>query len=301
MRRAIVTFVLVVVASVASAASDPAKTGRLAVGVVTVDAVDPSRGDRTLATEIWYPARSEGRETEPLPRAYPLVLMAHGFCGSRLNYEYLTTHLASWGFVVAAPDFTGLTHDDCAPGPPSGSPDDWGPDLSFVCRTLHDTGGPLAKYARHVRGFATGLVGHSLGGFGVVEAAKIDQAFTAVVPLAPAVAADAAPPLATLPQHPAWMVMGGTADQLVSFTDWTEPFFEGLRVPSFLVRITDGTHGGFSDSDSHLTADALAHQQTIVKRYATAFLFRYLAHKAKFAKRLRAFDDGSVQLRSRPR
>jgi predicted dienelactone hydrolase len=299
--RAIAALVLVAVVSVAGAAPDPAKTGRLEVGVTTVTAVDTVRGNRALTTEIWYPARAAGREAEPLPRAYPLVLMAHGFCGSRSNYEYLTTHLASWGFVVAAPDFTGLSHDDCTPGPPTGSPDDWGPDLSFVCRTLHDTGGPLAKYAQHVRGVATGLVGHSLGGFGVVEAAKIDRAFTAVVPLAPAVRADDAEPLRTLAQRPAWMVMGGTADQLVSFTDWTQPFFEALPVPSFLVRITDGTHGGFSDSDSHLTADALAHQQTIVRRYATAFLVRYLAHKAKFQKRLRAFDDGSVLLRSRPR
>jgi len=301
MRRVIVVFVLTAVVSIAGAAPDPAKTGRLKVGVATVTAVDSARGDRTLPTEIWYPARAAGRETEPLPRAYPLVLMAHGFCGSRLNYEYLTEHLASWGFVVAAPDFTGLTHDDCTPGPPTGSPDDWGADLSFVCRTLHDTSGPLSKYAQHVRGIPTGLVGHSLGGFGVVEAATLDPSFTAVVALAPAVRGDDAEPLRTLAQHPAWMVMGGTADQLVSFTDWTQPFFEGLPVPSFLVRITDGTHGGFSDADSHLTPEALAHQQTIVRRYSTAFLVRYLAHKAKFQKRLRAFDDGSVLLRSRPR
>jgi predicted dienelactone hydrolase len=301
MRRAIVACVLAALVSAAGAAPDPAKTGRLKVGVTTVTAVDSSRGDRSLPTEIWYPARAAGRDTEPLPRTYPLVLMAHGFCGSRLNYEYLTAHLASWGFVVAAPDFAGLAHADCDPGPPTGSPDDWGPDLSFVCRTLHDTGGPLSKWAQHVRGIPTGLVGHSLGGFGVVEAAKLDPSFTAVVPLAPAVQGDDAAALVALRQRPAWMVMGGTADQLVSFTDWTQPFFEGLPVPSFLVRITDGTHGGFSDQDSHLTADALAHQQTIVKRYATAFLVRYLAHKAKFGKRLRPFDDGSVLLRSRPR
>jgi hypothetical protein len=120
------------------------------------------------------------------------------------------------------------------------------------------------------------------------------------VPLAPAeLAAD--PALVGLPQRPAWMVMGGTADLTVNFTQYTIPFFEGLPVPSFLVRITDGTHGGFSDSDSHLTPEALARQQTIVRRYSTAFLVRYLAHKAKFQKRLRAFDDGSVALRARPR
>src|SRR5689334_4235068 len=272
MRRAIVVLLLAVAAvagatanpaaAVAGATADPARTGRLAVGVTTVSAVDATRGDRALTIEIWYPARAAARDAAPLPHAYPLVLMAHGFCGSRLNYEYLTTHLASWGFVVAAPDFAGLTDADCHPGPPNGSVRDWAPDLAFLRRTLHDASGPLSTYAQHVRGMTTGLVGHSLGGFAVAEAAKLDASFTSVVMLAPAeLAAD--PKLVGLPQRPAWLVMGGTADKTVNFTQFTLPFFGGLPAPSFLVRITGGTHSGFSDSDSSLTPDALAQQQTI--------------------------------------
>src|SRR5262245_48883661 len=100
MRRA--AAVLIVVALAASArAADPTRPGKLAVGVTTVDAVDTSRGNRTLPTEIWYPARHAGRDAEPLPRSYPLILIAHGLCGSRLYYDYLGPHLASHGFVVA--------------------------------------------------------------------------------------------------------------------------------------------------------------------------------------------------------
>src|SRR5262245_21190423 len=67
----------------ASGAPNPTRPGKLAVGVTTVDAVDTSRGNRTLPTEIWYPARHAGRDVEPL-RSYPLILIAHGYCGSRL-------------------------------------------------------------------------------------------------------------------------------------------------------------------------------------------------------------------------
>ena len=35
---------------------------------------------------------------------YPLVLFSHGFAGYRDQSTSLTTHLATWGFVVAAPD-----------------------------------------------------------------------------------------------------------------------------------------------------------------------------------------------------
>ncbi|UDY36265.1 alpha/beta hydrolase family protein [Dermatobacter hominis] len=36
---------------------------------------------------------------------YPLVLFSHGFASYRLQSTKLTTHLASWGFVVISPDY----------------------------------------------------------------------------------------------------------------------------------------------------------------------------------------------------
>src|SRR5262245_6636980 len=112
-RRPPLVLIALALASSALGAPDPTHPGRFPVGVTTADAVDGSRGDRTLPTEIWYPARRTGRDVAPLPRRFPLVLIAHGFCGSRLYYDYLATHLASWGFVIAAPDFTGVTRAAC--------------------------------------------------------------------------------------------------------------------------------------------------------------------------------------------
>ena len=297
MQRTATVLLLLAVASGAGAAPvDPAKPGKFAVGVATVEAVDTVR-ERFLTTEIWYPAKTAGRDAAPLKKIFPLIMMAHGVCGSRLNYEYLTTHLASHGFVVAAPDLSGFTRDDCDSGQSMGASfDDLPYDLSFVCRQLHDTSGPLAAYAKLVLGLPTGIVGHSLGGFAAVEAARIDQFFTVVVGLAPAVLAANAEPLADLTPRRSWMMMGGTQDSLVSFTNWTQPFFEALPKPAFLVRITDGTHSGFTDSDSSLTPDALAAQQGAVRRTATPFFLKYLSRKFKFGRKLRAFDDGAVAL-----
>src|SRR6185436_6212089 len=119
--------------------------------VSTAETVDASRGNRPLVVEIWYPARRAGRDAEALRGRRPLVIIAHGLCGSRLYYDYLATHLASWGFVVAAPDFTGFTRTDCD-ALRFGNIDDLPLDLSFVCRDLHDLVGPLATWAQHVRG-----------------------------------------------------------------------------------------------------------------------------------------------------
>ena len=35
---------------------------------------------------------------------YPLVVFSHGYAGFRDQSTFLTAFLASWGFVVAAPD-----------------------------------------------------------------------------------------------------------------------------------------------------------------------------------------------------
>ncbi len=43
------------------------------------------------------PATAHGR--------FPLVLFSHGALSFRMQSTFLTTHLASWGFVVASPDF----------------------------------------------------------------------------------------------------------------------------------------------------------------------------------------------------
>jgi hypothetical protein len=129
----------------------------------------------------------------------------------------------------------------------------------------------------------------------------MDSAFTAIVGLAPAVSAAAAPPLVDLTPRRAWMMMGATGDDLVSFPGWTQPFFEGLPAPAFLVRFTGGSHTGFSDENPETTPDPRQAQHDATKRFATPFLLKYLAHENKFARRLRPSDDGSVALIARPK
>ncbi len=301
-RAALVIAVSLTLGSAAHGAADLTKPGRFNVGVATVTVSDQAREGRTLPVELWYPARTTGRGAEALlANGYPLVLVAHGFCGSRLNYEYVATHLASWGFLVAAPDFTGVTKADCDAHQVTAGPEQMRDDLAFVCRVLHDVRGPLGVWALRVRGVPTGIVGHSLGGLAGVLATTVEKSFTTVVALAPAVTAAHAALVADLPQRVAWMTMGATGDVLVSLDAWTTPFFQALAPPAFLVRITGGSHGGFSDTDDGLAPEALAAQQAAVRRYATPFLLKYLAKKNKYAKRLRAADDGTVALVARPK
>jgi len=294
---------LLALATAALAAREPDAAGRFAVGSTTLNIVDASRG-RTLVTEAWYPADSAGRDARLRRGHFPLVLLAHGFCGSRTNYEYLATHLAGWGFLVAAPDFPGLSAGDCG-RPGNGVPGvDLPLDLSFLRAQFHSRSGPASRFARSVRGARAGLVGHSFGGYAVFGATLIDDALPVVVALAPVSPLTACTQLAPLRPRRDVMVMGGTADTLVPYDPYITSLFALLPPPGLVVKITGGTHDGFTDGDGSLSADALARQQGLARRYATAFLERYLVGQRRFARFLGPADastQGGVDILSASR
>ncbi|GAB3249592.1 hypothetical protein GCM10027347_06800 [Larkinella harenae] len=161
--------------------------------------------DRPLTVEVWYPARIPAgndqlvtynevlgrandpkrplvpftfvgralRDAQPDPGtgAYPLVIVSHGYPGSRLLLTYLTENLASKGYVVAAIDHTESTYRDLGGFPSTllNRPLD---DL-FV---LDELARLSAKNSNHflaglVNADQTALIGYSMGGYGVLNVA----------------------------------------------------------------------------------------------------------------------------------
>ncbi len=65
----------------------------------TLQAVLPEDINPPLQTAAYRDARASGNGS------YPLVIFAHGASSYRNQSTFLTTHLASWGFVVASVDY----------------------------------------------------------------------------------------------------------------------------------------------------------------------------------------------------
>lgn len=164
-----------------------------------------SRYDRPLTVEVWYPAilpqgameitnyhdtlgvsnnpqrplipftflgRSLRNADPYIPEeAFPLLIVSHGFPGSRLMMTYLTENLASKGYVVVAIDHTESTFSDVGPFPSTllNRP----LDILFVLDEIAELGrkGGPSFLSGTVDADNTALIGYSMGGYGSLNAA----------------------------------------------------------------------------------------------------------------------------------
>ena len=224
---------------------DPFIRGRFPVGVRTFEALDPAR-NRRFPCEIWYPAAAQyaGRdlaaETQDVfsappggtphkqaavrdaavrPGTYPLIVYSHHSGGHRRAATFLSTHLASHGYVVAA-----LDHSEVVAPELARRNDETGeqraarieavvanrvPDIRFLLD--HMLGGSVvAQGGSDWNPEATldpaqiGIVGHSLGGWTVLATPDVDSRIRAVVALAPGGSANPRPGIIRAKLNFAW-------------------------------------------------------------------------------------------------
>jgi predicted dienelactone hydrolase len=243
--------------------------GAYGIGVTTLLVINPKsttpahgkcrrKPSRKLLTEVWYPARDpssyEDRNTVPAvsEASFPLVLFAHGFGSTRIETKYIGMHLASHGYIVAAPDFPlssaetvcGLSPDDVA-----GQVSDIIHMVGSLGRTLIKAGGSIGKMlAAQLDSSRIGLAGYSLGGTTVVMAGEIARSVKAVATLAPA-ACPLYLPNAPQKKKPALkmpsLIVHGSADGVLPIERNTKPLFAASANPKYLVTIQNGTHAGF--------------------------------------------------------
>lgn len=233
----------------------------------SADNTDP-RYDRPLTLEVWYPAdlapgdrelttysdvlgSGPGNPLRPITpfeftgRAardarpgtvggpYPLVIVSHGYPGSRVLMTYLTENLASKGYVVVSIDHTESTHGDKVDFAL------WGfastllnrtLDIHFVLNTVADMGefGAPGFLAGMVDAEQTALIGYSMGGYGSLNAAGAGFSALAV----------------SLP----WAVPGGELARLQA----GNPEYLALqdsRIKAVVALAPWGGHLGFWDQD----------------------------------------------------
>jgi predicted dienelactone hydrolase len=154
--------------------------------------------DRPLKIEVWYPAvlaagqvestiydmpardpkdgvlRVPGqalRDAAPLQgQKFPLVIVSHGYPGSRIFLSYLTEHLASKGYVVAAIDHTDSVIGEIRPFPSTLL--NRSNDQLFTLSELVSRGDSAVSFLHGmIDSSRAAIIGYSMGGYGALASA----------------------------------------------------------------------------------------------------------------------------------
>jgi predicted dienelactone hydrolase len=182
---------------------------------------------------------------------YPLVVFSHGYAGFRDQSTFLTARLASWGFVVAAPDHYSRDLTEVLGGPTAATAKTTDvQDLKATIALLRDENGSAASpFSHHVDLGRIGAVGHSAGGAAVEALAATDRQVTTFVGLAGATVgafgATKSGPDSMVPQQPG-LLMSGTADHVVSDTSMISAYGR-LHSPKRLILVRGAGHLVFAD------------------------------------------------------
>src|SRR5580658_8125627 len=159
--------------------STPSAPGPFAVCTHTFEARDPAR-DRLFPCDIWCPDD---------PGVWPLVLYSHHSRGNRRSATYLTSHLASHGYLVAALDHSEVVAPESA-GSIQSFIDNRVPDARFLLDYMLTDAIPCTARPDPDR---VAIVGHSAGGWTALALPETDTRIRAVVALAPGGASDSKP------------------------------------------------------------------------------------------------------------
>jgi predicted dienelactone hydrolase len=227
---------------------------------------------------------------------FPVVIYSHGSGGRPDFQQYLTVHLASHGFIVAAPPHPGNTNDDCFPCTTASilpSARERPADVTFALDQLIAMKGNAASdLGRIIDPERTAIVGHSFGGWTALYVAADDR-FDAAVAQAPG-----SPQLLT--QRAAGvetplMIIASEQDEVVPIEQVYE-YWSGLgAIEKRLVILPEGVHLNYVDR-CFGCREGLPEERghELIRRYTAAWLYVHVLADGRYAPYLEADPPDAI-------
>ena len=138
--------------------------------------IDTSRNNRSIPTEIYYPATVAGNNTPIAAGVFPVISFGHGFVMTWSAYENFWDDLVSEGYILAFPTTEGGFAPDHA---------DFGADLKFLITEIQNNGAGTSVPVSSV-GITSAIMGHSMGGGSSFLAAENNSGISTMVSFAAA-------------------------------------------------------------------------------------------------------------------
>jgi dienelactone hydrolase len=216
-------------------------------------ALHPAAQSRTLVTTIYYPTGGRstllGSSALASGAPFPLVMYSHGYSSGRNEAQTVASRLASYGYVVVAPDFplSNMLANDGNPDP-SDAANQPG-DVSFLIdRVLELSRNPRHVLANAVDETRIGATGVSMGGLTTLLVALHpvlqDRRVKAALPIA-ALSSFFLPGFYHTRELPLLFLHGDT-DAFIDYELNSRRAFESAMPNAHLVTLERGTHAAFA-------------------------------------------------------
>lgn len=195
---------------------------------------------------VYYP-------TSTADGTFGAVAISPGYTGTQSSIAWLGPRLASQGFVVFTID-TNTTLDQ---------PDSRGRQLLAALDYLTQSSSVRGR----IDGTRLGVMGHSMGGGGSLEAAKTRPSLQAAIPLTPWNLDKTWPEIST-----PTLIVGADGDTIAPVSSHAEPFYTSL--PSALDRAYLELNGA-----SHFTPNT---SDTTIAKYSISWLKRFIDNDTRY-------------------
>jgi predicted dienelactone hydrolase len=204
---------------------------------------DPSRNNRRIPVEVYYPSDSDGKKvqfTSNHSGKFPLLCFGHGFVMKAEAYNNIRDIVVPEGFIIAFPK----TERGMHPSHP-----DLAKDLSFVIHELQQMGQKAGSLFFDRIGSINCAMGHSMGGGAAVVAAQMDPAINAIALFSPYDIKPSAIAAAESVSIPA-LIFAGDNDCVTPPVTNQIPLYKALKSnDKTLIIIKGGDHCQMADSN----------------------------------------------------
>lgn len=150
------------------------------IGHTTINFVDSNRGNRSIPTEIYYPADISG-DNVPISTInstkFPNLVFGHGFLMTWDAYQNFWNSLVPYGYIIAFPKTEGTI---------SPSHLEFGKDLAFVINQMNILGNQNTSIFFNRISNKNAVLGHSMGGGASFLSVPLNSNITALVNFAAA-------------------------------------------------------------------------------------------------------------------
>lgn len=214
-----------------------------AIGSRTYNLQDASRGNRSVPTEVFYPANTAGSGVPVATGNFPVIIFAHGFTMDYDAYENFWQELVPQGYIMAFP----RTETSAIPFPDHGA---LAQDLVFLRQQFQDWGQNSATLFYRKLNDRYAYSGHSMGGGCSFIATSLDTGVTALVNFAAAETNPSAIQEAGQISNVPALIFAGERDCVTPTASNQTPMYDSLKSAcKFYVEIIDGMHCRFADAN----------------------------------------------------